>query len=69
LEQILERMGAWVPTAEERQAIRAVEALERIGTDGARQVLEKVANGAAEVGVTQEARAALRRLGPLTGRP
>src|SRR5262249_52569769 len=69
LEEILERMGAWVPSPEELQGVRAVEALERIGTPAARQILEKVATGATEVGVTQEAKAALRRLGQRVDRP
>ncbi len=69
LEQILEKMGTWVPTAAEVRGVRAVEALEHISTAGARQVLDKVANGAAEVGVTQEARAALRRLKQGADRP
>src|SRR5205823_1684470 len=63
LEAILEKAGGWVPTPEEVRGMRAAEVLERIGTEGARRLLEKLANGAEEVGVTQEAKAALRRLG------
>src|SRR5262249_25875780 len=52
--------------AEELRAWRAVEVLERLGTPEARQVLEKLAKGAAEVRQTEDAQAALQRL---AGRP
>src|SRR5262249_9554394 len=63
LEGILERMRGWVPSPEQVRGVRGGEALERAGTAAGIKVLENVANGAAEVGVTQEARASLRRLG------
>jgi WD40 repeat protein len=64
------------PTAEVRRSIaglleqtqckapllRALEVLERIGTPGARQVLEALAEGAPEARLTQEARASRERL-------
>ncbi|MBY0233084.1 MAG: PQQ-binding-like beta-propeller repeat protein [Gemmataceae bacterium] len=43
------------------RGLRGVEALERIGTPEARAVLARLAKGAPEARVTQEARAALRR--------
>jgi WD40 repeat protein len=49
------------PTAEELRTLRAIAALERIGTPEARQVLAKLADGA-EARETREAKAALERL-------
>jgi RNA polymerase sigma factor (sigma-70 family) len=48
---------------QELTAIRGIEVLEHIGGAEARQVLEKLARGAAEDRRTQEAKAALSRLG------
>jgi hypothetical protein len=49
---------------------RAVQLLERIGTPEARQVLEEVAQGAPSARLTEEAKAALGRLGSSReGRP
>jgi WD40 repeat protein len=42
--------------------IRAIEILERIGTPGAQEVLERLAQGSAEARLTQEAKASLERL-------
>jgi hypothetical protein len=42
--------------------LRALEVLEQAGTPEARQLLEKLAEGAPEARFTQEARASLRRL-------
>jgi RNA polymerase sigma factor (sigma-70 family) len=53
----------WYPTGVRLRSLRAVELLERIGTAEARSVLESLAAGAAEAMVTQEAKAALERLG------
>jgi RNA polymerase sigma factor (sigma-70 family) len=44
------------------QAARALEILEFVGTAEARQLLEKLANGAAEARLTQEAKVSLERL-------
>jgi WD40 repeat protein len=52
--------GEWVRT------LRAVEVLEHIGTHEARQALRRLANGGPGAWLTQEAKAALRRL---TARP
>jgi WD40 repeat protein len=53
-------MSQWSP--EMVQQLRAVQALELIGNEQARRVLEKVAAGVPQARVTQEARAALKRL-------
>jgi hypothetical protein len=45
-----------------RQKLRAVEALERIGTAEARELLATLARGAPEARLTREAAGALRRL-------
>jgi hypothetical protein len=59
---ILRKLTYAVPTAEELRAIRAVEAVERIGTAEAVRLLEAWASGAAGVRLTEEAKAALGRL-------
>jgi hypothetical protein len=64
LEELLERLGRTGPTRELLRPLRAVELLERIGTPEARQVLEALGKGDAGARLTQEATAALRRLGP-----
>jgi HEAT repeat protein len=51
------------PVSEDLQALRAVEVLEGIGTDEARQVLEELAKGPPDARLIQEAKAALGRLG------
>jgi WD40 repeat protein len=47
------------------RGVRAVEVLEHVGTPGARGVLEALSRGAPEARLTQEAKAALRRLPPV----
>jgi RNA polymerase sigma factor (sigma-70 family) len=59
---LLDRLDGARPSAETVRQIRAVEALECIGTPEARQLLAKLAAGPAETRLTQEANAALRRL-------
>jgi RNA polymerase sigma factor (sigma-70 family) len=49
-------------TGERLRTIRAIEVLERIGNDDARQLLQNLADGAAGALVTTEAEAALRRV-------
>ncbi|MCI0461325.1 MAG: hypothetical protein L0Z62_30625, partial [Gemmataceae bacterium] len=63
LEALLERITARPLTPDEVRAVRAAEALERIGTPEARQVLQTLAGGAAGAPATEDARVALRRLG------
>ncbi|MBV9125866.1 MAG: hypothetical protein JO112_21150, partial [Planctomycetes bacterium] len=62
VEQLLQELHQLVPSGERLQALRAVETLEHIATPEARQVLEQVASGLPEARLTQEARAALKRL-------
>jgi RNA polymerase sigma factor (sigma-70 family) len=50
-------------TSEHLRALRAVEVLEHIGTPEARRLLETLAHGQPHVALTEEARAALQRLG------
>jgi WD40 repeat protein len=53
-------MGRWSP--EFLRQLRAVQALERIGSPAARQLLEELAKGVADSRLTDEAKAALGRL-------
>jgi hypothetical protein len=50
------------PSSETVRLLRSLEVLEQIGTLEARQLLKKVAAGASEACLTQEARASLERL-------
>jgi hypothetical protein len=50
------------PSATLLASVRGIEALERIGTPEARQVLQALAKGAAEAQLTREAKGALERL-------
>jgi hypothetical protein len=60
IQQLLEQLEA-VPSAEQLQALRAVEALELAGTPEANQVLQTLATGTPEARLTQEAKASLER--------
>jgi RNA polymerase sigma factor (sigma-70 family) len=62
LERVLAPLQDQPLPADRLQALRAVEVLEEIGTPEAGEVLNKVAKGAAEVRLQQEARAAVDRL-------
>jgi RNA polymerase sigma factor (sigma-70 family) len=57
---------AWLPetmpSGHELRSLRAIEVLEQIATPEARQVLQRLSNGAPEARLTREARAALQRL-------
>jgi hypothetical protein len=64
VEQLLERLLQRGPTPEELRPLRAVEALERIGTQAARAVLAELTRGADGASLTEHARAALARLAP-----
>ena len=57
------------PTVEQLQALRALEVLERAGTDEARRLLSELAQGASESLLTRQARAALERLKKPVGNP
>jgi hypothetical protein len=60
LEQLLEKMNAWTP--EWARTYRALQALERMGTLEARQLIEALAAGAPGARLTREAEAVKRRL-------
>jgi dipeptidyl aminopeptidase/acylaminoacyl peptidase len=60
--RILEKLDKTVVSPEELRTTRALEALEQIGDGEARQLLTTLAEGAPHSRLTQEARAALRRL-------
>jgi hypothetical protein len=60
VQQLLDETNNW--TLERLRAHRAIQALERIGTRSARDVLQALAEGAPEAHRTEEAKAALRRL-------
>jgi hypothetical protein len=62
LEELRGKLEGRIPPGEEMREVRAVEALERIGTAEAREVLAGLAKGAAEAWLTQEAKASLDRL-------
>jgi hypothetical protein len=51
-----------VPTGESLRSLRSIEVLERIASPEARQLLQKLAEGAPEARQTREAKAALERL-------
>jgi hypothetical protein len=61
VEQLLTALRT-VPSGPVLRALRAIEALERIGTQEARRVLEAMAKGAHDARLTQEAEASLERL-------
>jgi predicted NACHT family NTPase len=60
LKKLLGQM--WSPSPEQLRSLRALEALELAGTLEARQLLQKIADGAPEARLTREAKAALERL-------
>jgi sugar lactone lactonase YvrE len=63
---LLERLGPQVPSGEGLRGLRAVEALERMGSPAAQRVLQGLARGSSAAPLTREARASLARL---RGRP
>jgi len=65
LEGLLNRVEGGRLSAETVRQIRAVEVLESIGELEAQRVLSKLAAGPPEWRLTQEARAAVRRLPPI----
>jgi hypothetical protein len=69
IEGLLHQLDEPIPSGERLRGLRAVEALQRIQTPEARQLLEVLASGTPEAEVTQEAKAALRRLDRQTSSP
>jgi WD40 repeat protein len=61
LEKLLESLETASMSADQLRLLRALEALEFVGTEEARAVLEPLARGVAEARLTREARAALVR--------
>jgi HEAT repeat protein len=59
---LLEKLEGTVTSPDWLRALRAVEALEQMGTAEAGEVLQQLVRGAPEARLTQEARASLQRL-------
>jgi hypothetical protein len=62
VEELLEKLTLPHTSPERLRALRAVEALERIGTAEARKLLKEIADGAPGVPETEDARSSLQRL-------
>src|SRR5262249_24036197 len=62
LEALRDRLDGAIPSAETVREIRAVEALEFIGSPEARRLLDRLAAGTPETPLAQEAKAAAVRL-------
>jgi HEAT repeat protein len=61
--ELLSRVPTPIPSGEPLRAVRAIAVLERFGTAEARRALTELAGGAAGAWETEEAKAALDRLG------
>jgi hypothetical protein len=61
-QELLDKLQGPVPSPEVLRSLRAVEALERIGSPDARRLLEELAGGAPPARLTQEAKASMERL-------
>jgi HEAT repeat protein len=61
LEELIQRIETKTLTTEELRTWRALDALERIGTPEARQVLKTLADGAPGARLTEAAKATLKR--------
>jgi WD40 repeat protein len=68
IERVLEKLGAPLSSAEGVRLRRSVEALERMSTPAARELLEKLADAPATDALAQEAQRTLRRLKRLGSR-
>src|SRR5262249_26262147 len=62
VEQLLEKLEKRVLDSETLRSARALETLERIGTEGAKQIAESLSQGARGSWLTEDARATLARL-------
>jgi WD40 repeat protein len=58
-EKLHKSLMHWSLPGDELRALRCIEVLEQIGTRQARQILEKLADGATEAWITEDARGAL----------
>jgi hypothetical protein len=65
IEILLDQLESGKLPPETLQVLRAIEALEHIGTPAARRCLESLAKGAAEARPTRDAQASLRRMNSL----
>jgi RNA polymerase sigma factor (sigma-70 family) len=61
VEELVDKLDQASPSPERLQALRALEALERLGTADAYRLLAELAGGATEAWLTREARAAVIR--------
>jgi hypothetical protein len=59
---LLERLEGATPSPEGLRVLRAVDVLERVGIPAAKEVIERLARGAPEARLTQDAKASLERL-------
>jgi hypothetical protein len=64
LEGLVDRLASWPLAKQQVRTIRAVEVLERIGTPEARELLQRLAQGAPGALTTTQAQVALGRLPP-----
>jgi hypothetical protein len=62
IDALLAVLDGPVPDAETLRGIRAVTALEHVGTPDARRVLRRLSEGAADARLTREAKTVLERL-------
>ncbi len=62
VEELLDKLTGGTLSSEQLRQVRAVEALERMGTQEARDYLQKLAGGAAGALMTRQAQAAVERL-------
>jgi WD40 repeat protein len=62
LDDILSNLAGPLPSPERLQSLRALELLEKIGTPGARQVLDRLAGGTPSAWLTRQAEASVQRL-------
>jgi hypothetical protein len=62
MESLLTKLEASGASGDSLRMLRAIEVLEHIGTAEARELLQKLVEGAPEARLTREAKAALQRL-------
>jgi WD40 repeat protein len=63
IEDLLKKLSLEITSPAQLRTLRALAALERIGTTEATRVLERLASGASESRLTREAKASLARIG------